>query len=90
MSERVLIPVADGELPAYLWVPESGTGPGVVLVQEIFGLSPYIHRRAADLAARGIALNVVPVAKPAERYTSIIGGHGDLLYEQAGDVKAFL
>ena len=51
MSERVLIPVADGELPAYLWVPESGTGPGVVLFQEIFGLSPYIHRRAADLAA---------------------------------------
>lgn len=53
MSERVLIPVADGELPAYLWVPESGTGPGVVLVQEIFGLSPYIHRRAADLATLG-------------------------------------
>jgi len=53
MSERVLVPVADGELPAYLWVPQSGSGPGVVLVQEIFGLSPYIHRRAADLAALG-------------------------------------
>ena len=53
MSERVLVPVADGELPAYLWVPQGGTGPGVVLVQEIFGLSPYIHRRAADLAALG-------------------------------------
>ena len=53
MSERVLVPVAGGELPAYLWVPQSGSGPGVVLVQEIFGLSPYIHRRAADLAALG-------------------------------------
>jgi tripartite-type tricarboxylate transporter receptor subunit TctC len=42
------------------------------------------------LVARGVELNVVPVAKPAERYTSIIGGHGDLLYEQAGDVKAFV
>jgi transcriptional regulator with XRE-family HTH domain len=29
-------------------------------------------------------------AKPAERYTSILGGHGDLLYEQAGDVKSFI
>jgi tripartite-type tricarboxylate transporter receptor subunit TctC len=42
------------------------------------------------LISRGIRLNVVPVAKPAERYTSILGGHGDLLYEQAGDVKSFL
>lgn len=42
------------------------------------------------LLSRGISLNVVPVAKPAERYTSILGGHGDLLYEQAGDVKSFI
>ena len=42
------------------------------------------------LAARGIELNPVAVPKPAERYTSILGGHGDLLYEQAGDMKSFL
>jgi tripartite-type tricarboxylate transporter receptor subunit TctC len=42
------------------------------------------------LLSKGISLNVVPVAKPAERYTSILGGHGDLLYEQAGDVKSFI
>ena len=42
------------------------------------------------LLSRGVALNVVAVAKPAERYTSILGGHGDLLYEQAGDVKAYI
>jgi tripartite-type tricarboxylate transporter receptor subunit TctC len=42
------------------------------------------------LLSRGVALNVIAVAKPAERYTSILGGHGDLLYEQAGDVKAYL
>lgn len=42
------------------------------------------------LLSKGISLNVVPVAKPAERYTSILGGHGDLLYEQAGDIKAFI
>ena len=42
------------------------------------------------LASRGITLNVIPVAKPAERYSSILGGHGDILYEQAGDIKSFI
>ena len=53
MSTRVVVPIADGEIPGILWLPASGSGPGIVLVQEIFGLSPYIHRRAADLAALG-------------------------------------
>jgi len=38
-------------------------------------------------AAKGLQLNSVPYAKPGERYTSILGGHADLLYEQAGDVR---
>lgn len=41
-------------------------------------------------ASKGIKLVSVPFAKPAERYTSILGGHADLLYEQLGDVKSFL
>ena len=41
-------------------------------------------------AARGMKLSPVPYAKPSERYTSIIGGHADLLYEQAGDVRSFV
>lgn len=41
-------------------------------------------------AARGMKLSSVPYAKPSERYTSIIGGHADLLYEQAGDVRSFV
>ena len=55
MSERVQVPLGEDSatLPAVLWRPESGRGPGIVLLQEIFGLSPYIHRRAADLAAAG-------------------------------------
>jgi len=32
----------------------------------------------------------VPYAKPGERYTAILGGHADLLYEQPGDVRSFL
>ena len=53
MSERVLVPTESGEMPAQLWLPAAGTGPGIVLCQEIFGLSPYIVRRAEDLAALG-------------------------------------
>jgi len=41
-------------------------------------------------AQRGLKLVSVPFAKPGERYTAIIGGHADILYEQLGDVKSFL
>jgi tripartite-type tricarboxylate transporter receptor subunit TctC len=41
-------------------------------------------------ASRGLKLISVPFAKPGERYTSVLGGHADLLYEQLGDVRTFL
>lgn len=40
-------------MPAHLWLPASGRGRGILLFQEIFGISPYVQRRAADLAAAG-------------------------------------
>lgn len=39
---------------------------------------------------RGLKLIAVPFAKPGERYTSVLGGHADLLYEQLGDVRSFI
>ena len=42
------------------------------------------------LANKGLKMQSVPFPKPAERYTAILGGHADLLYEQLGDVKSFL
>lgn len=42
------------------------------------------------LAAKGIKVVQVPFSKPSERYISILGGHADALYEQAGDVAQFL
>ncbi len=44
---------ADGAMPAHLWLPEGGTGPGVLLLQEIFGVSAYVERRARQLADAG-------------------------------------
>jgi carboxymethylenebutenolidase len=40
-------------MPAHLWLPESGSGPGILLLQEIFGISRYVEQRAQDLADLG-------------------------------------
>lgn len=40
-------------MPAVRFLPASGSGPGIVLFQEIFGVTDYIKARAADLAALG-------------------------------------
>jgi len=53
VSDRVSIPTDAGDMPAYRWLPDSGTGPGLLLLQEIFGVSDYIRQRGADLAEAG-------------------------------------
>ncbi len=40
-------------MPAHLWLPESGRGPGLLLLQEIFGVSRYIQQRGSELARAG-------------------------------------
>ncbi|MDT7801291.1 MAG: carboxymethylenebutenolidase [Actinomycetota bacterium] len=40
-------------LPLPLWLPPAGRGPGLVLIQEIFGLDDYLRSVAADLAELG-------------------------------------
>lgn len=55
---RIEVAVDGGALPVLVWSPESGSGPGILLVQEIFGVSPYIRARAADLAAAGYVVHV--------------------------------
>lgn len=42
------------------------------------------------VGTKGPKVIQVPFAKPSERYVSILGGHADALYEQAGDVASFL
>jgi carboxymethylenebutenolidase len=42
-----------GRMPGYLVAPASGRGPGLVLLQEIFGITEYLKRRARDLAGLG-------------------------------------
>ena len=42
------------------------------------------------LGSKGYKMTLVPIPKPSERYASILGGHADVLYEQAGDIKQYL
>lgn len=58
MSERIDVPTPDGALPARMWRPAGGSGPGLLVLQEIFGVSEYIQRRAADLAGLGYVVLV--------------------------------
>jgi len=43
----------DGEFGAYLASPASGRGPGVVVIQEIFGVNKVMRAVADEFAARG-------------------------------------
>lgn len=42
------------------------------------------------MEGKGLKFTGVPYAKPGERYTAVLGGHADMLYEQPGDVRSFL
>lgn len=47
------VAVADGSFTVHVWRPPAGSGPGMLLLQEIFGVGPYIAAVAERLAAAG-------------------------------------
>ncbi len=53
-----------------------------------FGSADDLH--VIFFKGKNYQFTAVPFPKPAERYSSVLGGHADLLYEQLGDVKNFL
>jgi tripartite-type tricarboxylate transporter receptor subunit TctC len=68
---------------------EAKAKPGTIKVA-ITGFGSPDEITANHFASKGVKLLPVPFAKPSERYVSILGGHAELLYEQAGDVRSFL
>lgn len=52
-GSEITIAGADGEFMGYLAKPASGTSPGVVVIQEIFGVNTWMRNIADDLAAAG-------------------------------------
>jgi carboxymethylenebutenolidase len=51
-QERIHMPDG-GDMGAYVAVPESGHGPGILVLMEIFGVGSYIRRAAERLAELG-------------------------------------
>lgn len=55
-DERVrteTITVGDGSFDGLLALPQAASGPGILLLQEIFGVNDFMREKSADLAALG-------------------------------------
>lgn len=102
MSEPtvVMVTTPDGEMPAHLWLPEGGSGPGILLVQEIFGISRYVRQRASDLAEQGyvvlapeifwrLGVSAVPEGPGALEEAMAVAGRADW-DEAVADARAAL
>ena len=102
-KEEDIIPVAVMlQGPSFLFVPENSRfktwadfekeakeKPGTLKVATL-GFGSVDDFTLKSLESKGVKVVQVPFSKPSERYVSILGGHADALYEQAGDVGQFL
>lgn len=52
-GQEIQITGPDGAFMAYLATPATGKGPGLVLIQEIFGVNGWLRTVADDLAEKG-------------------------------------
>jgi tripartite-type tricarboxylate transporter receptor subunit TctC len=68
---------------------EARAKPGTLKIAFV-GFNSIDEIHINNLIAKGIKVTAVPFAKPGERYASVLGGHADLVYEQAGDIKQYL
>ncbi len=48
-------------MPMHLWTPTAGSGPAILLIQEIFGVGPYIRAVAARLGEAGYVVGAPEV-----------------------------
>ena len=71
-----------GEMGAYVSVPEAGSGPGLVVLMEIYGVGPYIRRATERLAELGY------VAIAPDLYRRIEPGV-EIEHDEAGLARAF-
>ena len=64
MANSRTVPVPrgdDGDMALHVWVPAAGGGPGILLVQEIFGVGPYIKAVATRLCDAGYVVGAPDV-----------------------------
>lgn len=80
-AQWIEIDAADGKFGAYLSLPRGGKGPGIVLLQEIFGVNQHIRNVADQYAADGYV-----VLAPDLFWRE--GARIELDYEEAGWKRA--
>jgi carboxymethylenebutenolidase len=78
-DEQITIP--DGELGAHIAIPESGSGPGILLLHEIFGVNVYVEDNARRLAELGY------VVLAPDLFWRVLPGHRIDVHDEDG-VKA--
>lgn len=52
-GQDITISTPDGDFGGYLASPSAGRGPGIVVIQEIFGVNGFVRETADSFAARG-------------------------------------
>lgn len=72
MAENIEFASNGGSAPGYLVTPDGGSGPGVVVVQEWWGLNPGIKEMADRLGAAGF------VALVPDLYHGELAGHDEM------------
>jgi len=82
MGEMIEFAVNGTSARGYLAVPETGSGPGVVVLQEWWGLNPQIKGVADLLAAEGF------VALAPDLYHGELAGHDEM--DKAGELMTTL
>jgi tripartite-type tricarboxylate transporter receptor subunit TctC len=76
--------------PFKTWADVEAKAKTSELKVAVTGLGTPDELAVEQMKKRELKVVAVPFAKPGERYASVIGGHADILYEQAGDIRSFI
>lgn len=83
-SSWIDIQAADGKFGAYLALPHLGSGPGIILLQEIFGVNDHIRSVADQYAADGYVVLVPDLFWRSSPRIEL--GYDDASWKQAYDL----
>jgi carboxymethylenebutenolidase len=81
-TETVAVPVEGGAMSAHFVLPASGRGPGIVMLQEIFGVNDAMKDKAREFAEHGFVVLVPDLFWRQEPNV-------DLGYDEASRTKGF-
>ena len=71
-TRTAVVPTRDGEhFDAHVTIPDRGRGPGILLLQEIFGVNDFLVGKAADLAELGYVVLCPDVFWRVERNVAL-------------------